>query len=248
MRQLTTFILLCVLEIFCIVPLFAGPFGIDMGMSLAQVKAVCKTTPKQIQGDAYEIMPPKTNDMFVTYYVRIDPDYGVYWLKAIGKDLYTNGYGDRVKSEFENLVASIRSTYGEETYKVDSLKEGSSWGEPKNFMYALQIGDRELITAWAKTDMTDILINTQAFSEALSTLQKMLDDPNQKERASNILSDSITLQNFINERKAQLRKLPSDILAIVVNACASSSTKGFVMLEYNFSNSDAVEAKSKSVF
>lgn len=246
MNRLTTLALLsALLGIFSIQSVFAGPFSIDMGMSLAEVKAVCKTTPKHIQDNVYEITPPKTNDMFETYSVRIDPDYGVYWLKAIGKDLYTNGYGDRVKSTFESLVESIRRTYGEESYRVDELKEGSLWGEPKDFMYALKQEDRKLLAIWSKSD-DDIVHKIQAASEWLHALNELLSDPDYRDRTLN--SDSIALNGLINERISQLKKLPSDIAGIVVYAKALSTSLGCVCLEYSFSNDAAVEAKADSVF
>ena len=107
--------------IYCIQSAFAGPFGINMGMKINEVTEVCKTNPKHLEGNLYEISPFKTNDMFENYYVRIDPEYGVYWLKAIGKTIYTNDYGENLKASFENLVKSIRKTYGEESYRNDKL-------------------------------------------------------------------------------------------------------------------------------
>lgn len=244
MKKLTIFALMCVLSgVFCISPAFAGPFGIDMGMSLAQVKAVCRTTPKHIQDNVYEITPPKTNDIFETYYVRIDPDYGVYWLKAIGKEIYTNGYGDRLKSTFESLVESIRRTYGEASYIKDDLKEGSIWGKPQDFMHALQRGDRTLNAFWDNT-----FHDLHALNESLSALRELLDDTDDTDRALNIMSDSTALKNFVNERKAQMKKLPSDISVIGIFAKALSTSKGCVYLEYSFSNNASVEEKADSVF
>lgn len=241
MKRLTTFALLSVLLMaFSIQSAFAGPFGIEMGMSLAQVKAVCKTTPKHIQDNVYEITPPKTNDMFETYYVRIDPDYGVYWLKAIGKDLYTNGYGDRVKSTFESLVESIRKTYGEELYRVDELKEGSIWSGSDKFMYALQNGDRDISATWSKFDE----------NSGIFILNSLLKDPKYKDRVADYIatSDTTALQDLVIEKALQYKQLPDDISMIFVGAKAESSTKGYVVLEYNFSNNAAVEAKADSVF
>lgn len=98
-----------------------------------------------------EITPPKTNDMFETYYVRIDPDYGVYWLKAIGKGLYTNGYGDEAKN---NIWKSCRvfEKLTEKNCTELTGEEGSIWGDSERFMYALQHGDRDLYAMWSKFD------------------------------------------------------------------------------------------------
>lgn len=241
MKRLITFALLSVLcGIFNIQSVFAGPFGIDMGMSLAEVKQVCKTAPKHIQDNVYERTPPKINDMFETYYIRIDPDYGVYWLKAIGKDLYTNTYGERVKSTFESLVESIRKTYGEELYRVDKVKEGSIWGDPERFMYALQRGDRELYAMWSKFDE----------NSGIFILNSLMKDPEYKDRVVDYIatSDTTAFKALVTEKALQYKQLPDDIASIYIGTKAESSTKGYVILEYSFSNEDAVKAKSDSVF
>ncbi len=241
MKRLTTFMLCSIfLMILGIPSVFAGPFGIDMGMSLAQVKAVSKTTPKLIQDNVYEITPPKTNDMFETYYVRIDPDYGVYWLKAIGKGLYTNGYGDRLKTTFESLVESIRKTYGEELYRVDELKEGSIWGDSERFMYALQHGDRDLYAMWSKFDE----------NSGIFILNSLMKDPDYKDRVVDYIakSDTTAFKALVTEKALQYKQMPDDIASIYVGAKAESTIKGYVILEYSFSNEADVKAKTDSVF
>ena len=220
---------------------FAGPFGIEMGMTLAQIRRISKTIPEPVGDNKYYITPPKTNDMFEKYLVQIDPDYGVCWLKGIGKDIYTNGYGERLLSTFENLVESIRKTYGEETAVIDELKEGSIWGEPENFMYALQRGDRTRYTAWAKSGLTDLLHDLQAQN-------KLWEDPNYRDRMFNLMADSVAFRTAIEEKKALLKRLPNDISIIGVFINAISTSKGYISLEYKFSNYDMVEAKADSVF
>jgi hypothetical protein len=241
MKRLTTLSLLSALfVIFSIQSAFAGPFGIDMGMSLAEVRKVCKTVPELIQDNVYEITPPKTNDMFETYYVRIDPEYGVYWLKAIGKDIYTNGYGDRVRSTFQSLVASIRRTYGQELYLTDELKEESILTDSQYFMHALERGDRTLEAVWSKFDE----------NSGIFILNSLLKDPEYKDRVMEYMatSDTTAFKALVMEKALQYKELPSDISIIGVYATAQSSSLGSVWLEYRFSNSDAVDAKAESVF
>ena len=222
-----------IMGIFCIQYAFAGPFGINMGMTLAEVRSVCKTNPKHLEGDVYEISPFKTNDMFKTYSVRIDPDYGVYWLKAIGKDIYTNDYGEDLKASFESLVKSISKTYGEESFRNDELKEGSHWGEPNYFMYALKNGDRKLYALWDKElDIRDIAFEKVLSGEILST----------------DLADTTFMTNYVLDIVSNYDKLPEDISSIYVGADAINTSKGYVVLEYSFSNKAGVKAKTDSVF
>jgi len=239
MKRLATFALLSVFcMVFGIQSVFAGPFGIDMGMSLAKIKRISKTVPKDLGDNKYEITPPKTSDLFESYLVWIDSDYGVYAMKAIGKDIHTNGYGDRLKSTFNLLVESIRKTYGEESYKRDEMKEGSIWSEPRYFMHALQEGDRELYAMWSRE------LNTLQIE--LDIKKKILSDTVLLEKLAPITDKKV--QDLVLNKMSEYKKLPSDIAVIGVYANALSSSLGYVALEYSFSNNDAVKEKADSVF
>lgn len=201
-------------------------------MSLAEVEQICKSRPKHIKEDAYAIVPPKTNHSFTGYTVWIDPDYGVYWLKAIGKNIYTNGYGDELKSAFNDLVQNIRNIYGKETININSLKSDSHFTDPKYFMYTLGTGERRLGAIWYEKKMQDLLMN--AFKD--STLVKKN-------------AEMEELRNFI-DTTAFNNGLPSDISMITVECKTDSplSKTGYVILDYTFSNNLLVEQKENSVF
>jgi hypothetical protein len=150
---------------------FAGPFGIDMGMSLAEVRSVCKTAPVHVEGDLYQVSPSKSSGSFDMYAVSIDPDYGVYWLKALGKDIHTNGYGRELRSEFNNIVESIGKTYGQHQ-TLDFCEEDEVFDDPKYFMYTLEKGGRMLAALWnaeflskLPDDITGIAISAHALSD-----------------------------------------------------------------------------------
>lgn len=140
---------------------FAGPFGIEMGMSLQEVTKICKSIPEIIKDDIYSIVPPKTNDLFEKYIIGIDPNYGVYWIKAIGKDISTTGYGTAIKSTFNDLVSSIEGTYGKYE-KIDYLEYGSIWDEPRDFMMGLVKKERALIACWNKSSFATLPSNIES--------------------------------------------------------------------------------------
>jgi len=140
--------LFVILSLFIVSDAFGGPFGIDMGMSLDRLKQVCKTAPEHIENDYYKITPPNTHDLFETYTVKIDPTYGVYFIKAIGKDIRTNGYGVELRSTFDSLVGSIEKTYGK--YELTDILKDRDHGDPNVWTYALRDGDRELYAKWGK--------------------------------------------------------------------------------------------------
>lgn len=148
---------------------FAGPFGIEMGMSLQEVTKICKSTPEVVKDDIYSIAPPKTNDLFEKYIVGIDPNYGVYWIKAIGKDISTTGYGTAVKSTFNDLVSSIEGTYGKYE-KIDYLEYGSLWDEPRDFMMGLAKGERTLIAYWKKSSYATLPSNIESIYVGVNAL------------------------------------------------------------------------------
>lgn len=208
----------------------AGPFGIEMGMSLEEVEKACKTAHVHLEGDIYEITPPKTNNRFQTYSVRIDQDYGVYWLKAVGKRIKTNSYGNELKLEFNQLVESIRKTYGKESIQIDSLQRGSIWNSPQDFMLALESGERELYALWSL--------------ELESIIDEIIDFTQSSEH---LLKDTI-LQNLIKDKNSKISKLPNNVRTIGIFANALSSSIGYITLEYEFLNMLEVEEKADSVF
>jgi hypothetical protein len=128
-------------------PVYDGPFGLDMGLSLDDVKQICEI--EHIDNDAYEITPPQKNDLFKTYIVWIDSEYGLHGIRAITERIHANDHGAELKSRFENIVESIESKYGK--YKrTDKNSNNRLFREPQYFMYTLREGSRELSAVWAK--------------------------------------------------------------------------------------------------
>lgn len=130
---------------------YSGPFGIDFGMSLEQVKKISKKAPENIGDDWYVITPPNTHELFETYVIQIHPTYGVYFIKAISKNISTNGHGTELIGQFNNLVSNIEKTYGK-YLKKDKLKPESIFTESQYFMSTLSRGDRELVVFWHRDE------------------------------------------------------------------------------------------------
>jgi hypothetical protein len=144
---------------------FCGPFGIDMGMTLEQVRKISKTVPKESIAadetqfdDMYLITPPNTHNLFKSYAVKIDPTHGVYFISAVSKNISTNRYGTELLSEFNNLVNGIEKTYGKYN-KQDFLLPKSIWNEPQDFMRALIDKERYLRAYWNKSEGSNMLNN-----------------------------------------------------------------------------------------
>jgi hypothetical protein len=168
-RFIRSFVFLSLLSI--TIPAFAGPFGLDMGMTLEQLTAVCGSAPVSVGTNLYKVTPAKPHQAFETYVVQISPTYGVFFIKAIGKRVNTSVYGTELKSAFTQLVTSLENTYGTaKTY--DFLRPGSIWDEPNDWMMALRKQERFLAAYWEeKTDglyQGDIL-NLGVMVDAIST-------------------------------------------------------------------------------
>jgi len=188
--------LFLVLFIFLIFDMFAGPFGIQFGMSLEQIRQISSTPPQNIENDWYRITPPNTHELFETYNVQIHPTFGVYFIQAISRNINTNSHGAELIGQFNNIVSSISRIYGD-YFLRDHLNSESIFNRSQDFMFTLQRGDRELVAFWHR--------------EEGSTL-------------------------------------PDDMLEIIVVAEASSSSRGFIILEYYSINFDKIEEERSSVF
>lgn len=161
-------ILFVIFSVFIISNAFCQPFGIEFGMSLEQVRKISKTPPENIEDDWYIITPPNTHELFEEYLVQIHRTYGVYFIKAIGKDIRVNRHGTELISRFNSLVSSVERTYGNYLL-IDEIIPESLYKESQWFMTALERGDRTLVTIWDKDegsklpdDISLIIIAAQA--------------------------------------------------------------------------------------
>ena len=173
---------------------YAGPFGLEMGMTFDQVKEACgDRTPQLLKDDCYQVIPNKVHPSFETYVVRIDKDDGLYFIKAIGFDITSFSYGIEVKSQFNEVENSLNKKYGDGEL-IDELLPGSIWNDADDWMSALFHDERYLICSWKKT---------------------------------------------------QCPKLPEN-MSMIALAEASSSTVGYIVLEYYFTNGAAIEARQQA--
>jgi hypothetical protein len=139
----------------------AGPFGFECGMTKEQVvKLVGQGAVKHINWElAQESGISNQNDMlmlstapkphkdFGEYLLLFAPKLGLVKLVAIGKPVPTSRYGDDLKNFFLETRDAIADNYGTpETF--DSLRFGSIWNEPQDWMTGLLKGERTLMSGW----------------------------------------------------------------------------------------------------
>lgn len=171
----------------------ANPFGIEKGMSLADV------------GEGVEIKPgiyqlksvPKPHSSFESYIVRTSPECGIYWIKAIGKSVNTSVYGSDLKNTFLAFDKKLTTAYGERE-NIDRLLPNSIWDEANDWMRALQKKERVLMSHWSNENgstlpkgMQQIFLDTKALStdEGYIVLEYYFDGFNSCEEEIQSLED-----------------------------------------------------------
>ncbi len=105
----------------CSLSVFAGPFGLDMGMTLEEVAEACGgIEPEYISDDRYYIQPVKSHPLFEGYVVWISETEGLYYIKGISREIQANSYGTEVKQEFARLLSPLERKYGKFA-KIDEI-------------------------------------------------------------------------------------------------------------------------------
>jgi len=170
------FIIIIYISIFLLsyaVPLLAGPFGLDMGMTLQQVKKVSSIKPSKGSFIYYSAKLPKNHISFEKYVLYITPKNGLCKISAIGKDVTTSVYGNQLISEYEQIEKTLTSKYGKSDHKFDYLNNGSIWNNDNEWTMALKLKERMLQTPWAgiSTSLPDSLksVVLEAFASDANT-------------------------------------------------------------------------------
>lgn len=126
----------------------AGPFGLEKGMSLEDVRRLGNFIPDR---DAYWYRSSTIrngHDNFEGYSVLIVPGFGLCKVLGVGKDINSNAFGDQVRSTFQDLSAALAQKYGPPSSQYDFVKAGSIWKDPNDFMMGLVKEERVLSAYW----------------------------------------------------------------------------------------------------
>ena len=154
MKKLATGFCLCVIAMSSI---WAGSFGIEMGWTLEDLDTHGITYEKYDQDyniTIYDVVPVSTHHDFESYYVKIDTEKGIFEISAIGVDISTSVYGTELKSAYEKIRNQVSIAYGTPE-EYDYVNYGSIWDEPEDWMMALELGERSLLSFW-ETDYSNI--------------------------------------------------------------------------------------------
>ena len=141
-----------------------------MGMTIENIEKITGKAPVLSEsGAVYTITPPKTHPDFFSYVIRVSPTLGLYYIKALAKT-DTSVYGTQLQDLYNKIKMSLSKTYGK-YYEKDSLKVGSIWNEPRDWMTSLLKKERDLFCYWSKDDgatLPDDIFYVQLEAKALS--------------------------------------------------------------------------------
>ncbi|MCL2380336.1 MAG: hypothetical protein FWC64_01940 [Treponema sp.] len=160
---------------------FCGPFGVRFGMSLEQISQISRTVPEPLRDrdNWFLITPPNTHELFDIYLVSIHPVRGVYFIRAVSREIRTNTHGAELIAHFNTLVSGIERIYGS-YLRRDRMISDTRLTSSQFFMNTLSRGDRELIVFWHREegstlpdDIYEIIISAEAISSFIGYI--MLD-------------------------------------------------------------------------
>lgn len=160
--------------VFCATSALAGPFGLEMGMSLQAIGG----KPKKLNSGQYLLTNvPKPHLAFEKYIVEVAPKSGLCRIKAIGKDIPTSVFGLELTSSFRNMKDKLEKSYGKHE-TTDLLLSESIWNEPRDFMRGMIKKERFLYAIWSgekNSTLTNNLKEIGLSAEALTENTGYLD-------------------------------------------------------------------------
>lgn len=107
--------------------LFAGPFGLEKGMTLEQITEVCGgIQPEYIENDYYFVIPTKRHPLFKLYIVYVDEKIGLYHIRCMTDSICSNKYGRELKEAFDQIINRISKNYGKPEL-IDRIDEDNYW-------------------------------------------------------------------------------------------------------------------------
>ena len=142
-----------------------GPFGLSKGLRKEDLDIqMMEVKPCFYKAETL----PKKHSAFQYYFLQITPVQGLSWIKAIGNSVSTNSYGTEIQNTFETMRGKLENIYGRPE-NIDFLMYDSIWNEPRDWMQAIQNGERTLAARWENkngmslpSDLTSIFLYVAA--------------------------------------------------------------------------------------
>jgi hypothetical protein len=150
----------------------AQPFGLQMGMTLADLKRLgIKLEKIQKTENSYSAKSiPNGHSRLAAYSFVVTPKAGLCRVVALTPTISTNVYGTELRAEFDKLKDALDARYpGSEI--IDKIMPGSIWNEPRDFMMGLLKKERALISYWLEAEhlpdsLSGVSLEATAFSDS----------------------------------------------------------------------------------
>lgn len=140
---------------------YADPFGLKIGTPLSQLEV--DNSIEYPDGKILLKSVPKPHEFFKTYIIKSSKKTGLCYISAFSEEVTTDSHGTQVKSKFNNLKRRLSEKYGKPTDLNDSLKSGSIWNQPEDWVNAIKSQDRKLHAFWNKDEGKIELIGLSVF-------------------------------------------------------------------------------------
>lgn len=152
--------LLTVLFLFLPIAIFASPFGLEKGMSLEEIEAVCNGNESvKVEDEVYLVKPLKSHPLFQYYAVYVNEKVGLYQIRAISDNITTNKYGTELQNAFNDLKDRIGKTYGRPKV-INENRSDSYYQQDEYWFYTLHDGSRTLAAIWGENkELSDDLVS-----------------------------------------------------------------------------------------
>lgn len=129
---------------------YAGPFGLTMGASLAELNKQIKLKPESLAVYSAPSLPNPHPD-FDDYRLVITPDHGLCKVIAWSRLIETSVYGTQAASKFTSIEEALTTKYGNPK-RLDFLMSGSIWNEQRDWMMGLLKKERTLMSYWTNKE------------------------------------------------------------------------------------------------
>ena len=132
-----------------------GPFGVAMNSKPSDYG--CSTSENNKSAYVCKSLPKSHKD-FEAYVLFYHPSNGICQIKALGRDISTNAYGEEIKSKVDEIANQVGKSYGK-LKLYDFLKAGSMWDEPQEWIASFSRGERVYTYVSEKKSMKNNVIS-----------------------------------------------------------------------------------------
>lgn len=126
----------------------AGPFGLEQGMTLEQIKKITILEKGDFNYIYLAKQLPKGSDEVFGYVFTITPKTGLCRIVTVSQGISVSPDGKELINEFNAYAKVLSKKYGDSSKKFDYLKVDSIWTGKKNWMYSMLERDRSLAYYW----------------------------------------------------------------------------------------------------